>query len=202
MLARPEFRENAPGLVSQFLNLLREWIGRFLEAIVGAGRDDIVGTIVTVAFLVVVVVLVVRFASRVRRDPSRDVAVSGATGRAPREWLAEAEAHERAGRWREAVRCRYRLLLARLAARGLLDEVPGRTSGEYLREAGANLPAAGADLRLATSAFEAAWYGDRTPDAGQVRRVAEAVDRVEAVAAGARAPALSGAGPSADGGAR
>jgi len=195
VLARPEFRQNAPGLVSQFVDLLREWLGRFLEAIVGAGRGDVVGTIVTVAFVVVVVVLVARFASRVRRDPSRDVAVAGVTGRAPREWLAEAEAHERAGRWRQAVRCRYRLLLARLAVRGLLDEVPGRTSGEYLREAGINLPAARDDLRLATTAFEEVWYGDRTPDAGQVRRVAEAVDRAEAVAAGARAPALAGASP-------
>ena len=195
MLARPEFRENAPGLLSQFASLLREWLGRFLEAIVGAGRGQVVGTVVTVAFMVVVVVLVARLASRVRGDAARDVAVPGATGRAPREWLAEAEAHERAGRWREAVRCRYRLLVARLAARGLVDEVPGRTSGEYLREAADNLPAARDDLRLATTAFDLAWYGDRTPDAGEVRRVAEAVDRVEGVAAGARPPALAGAGP-------
>lgn len=194
VLARPEFRENAPGIVSQLRAFVEEWLGRILEAVVGAGRGQLVGTLVTIAFVVVAVVLVARFAARVRRDPSRDVALAAGTGRAPREWLAEAEGHERAGRWRDAVRCRYRLLLARLAARGLLDEVPGRTSGEYLREATANLPAARDDLRLATRAFEDVWYGDRTPDAEVARGVAEAVDRVEAVAAGARSPALTAAG--------
>ncbi len=200
MLARPEYRENAPSLLTQVWNFVLELLGRIVELIVGAGERSFVGTVVVLLFAVLVVFAVARFVSRIQRDPTLDPGLSGATGRAPREWLAEAEAHERAGEWREALRCRYRLLLARLAARGLVDEIPGRTSGEYLAEATAALPAAAPDLRAVTAAFERVWYGDFPSDAGEVRRVAEAVDRVDALASGGRAPALAATGPAPGGG--
>lgn len=186
VLARPEYRENEPGLLRRALDLVLEWLGRILEAVVGAGRQNVVGTIVVLVVLGVALILLVRFLRGVRRDPGKDRALDLAPGRSPREWQAEAEEQERAGRWREALRCRYRLLLARLAARGLIEEVPGRTSGEYLREATEALPAAAGDLWTVTRAFERAWYGNQPVDADEVHRVADAVDRVET-------PALTGA---------
>ncbi|HJU00766.1 MAG TPA: DUF4129 domain-containing protein, partial [Actinomycetes bacterium] len=54
---------------------------------------------------------------------------------------------------------RYRALVADLAARGLVEEVPGRTAGEYRREIGRAAPAASADFAGATELFEVAWYG-------------------------------------------
>lgn len=189
VLSRPEYRENEPGLFQQALDLLAEGLGRVLERVLGAGTNNLVGTVVVVVLSVALVALVVRFVSGVRRDPGTAAALSAAPGRAPREWEAEAEEHERAGRWREALRCRYRLLLARLAARGLVDEVPGRTSGEYLSEARASLPAAADDLRAVTLAFERTWYGNAPADAAAVQRVAEAVDRIEATARRGAAPA-------------
>ena len=50
--------------------------------------------------------------------------------REPSNWRAEADAHRRAGRFRDALRCRYRALVGDLARRGLIDEIPGRTTGE------------------------------------------------------------------------
>lgn len=194
VLARPEYRENAPGLLQRIYGLVGEFLGRVLEAIIGAGERNLVGTIAVVVLIAVLVVLVVRFLRGVRRDPRQDLALAGAQGRPPRAWQAEAEEHERAGRWRDAVRCRYRLLLARLAARGLIEEVPGRTSGEYLREALDALPAAAADLRAVTLAFERVWYGNRQPNEEEAREVANAVDRVEALARADRVPALAGSG--------
>ncbi len=189
VLARPEYRENDPGLLRRVLDLVLEWVGRFLETVVGAGRQNAIGTVAVVVLLCLVLVLVVRFLRGVRRDPGRDQALALALGRSPLEWQLEAEEHERAGRWRDALRCRYRLLLARLADRGLIEEVPGRTSGEYLNEALEALPGAADDLRSVTLAFERAWYGNRPVDAAQVRWVAEAVERVEAAA---RTPSLAG----------
>src|SRR5207244_8332949 len=98
--------------------------------------------------------------------------------RPPGDWEAGAAGHEAAGRWRDAVRCRYRALVADLARRGVVDEVPGRTSGEYRAEVTASLPAAAADFTGATDLFERAWYGaaDAGPDDDErFKRLAERV---------------------------
>lgn len=193
VLARPEYRENGEGLLGQIWGFVQELLGRVLEAVVGSGRQTFLGTAVTLVVVGLVVVLLVRFLRGVRHDPGQAPGLGDATGRAPREWLAEAEQHERAGRWREALRCRYRLLLARLAAAGLVDEVPGRTSGEYLAEALSTLPAARDDLRAVTLAFDRVWYGDQPVDGPEVARVAQAVERVDAATRARRGLAV-GAG--------
>ncbi len=193
VLARPEYQPLEPGLLDQLLAYAAELIGRVLEAITtAAGGNRLIGGLIVAAVLGAVVALVVRLSRGLRPDPSRAVVVGGAVGRPPAAWEEEAAAHERAGRWREALRSRYRKLLAGLAAAGLIDEVPGRTSGEYLREALQALPAAGDDLRAVTRAFEAAWYGDRSVTAAEVgdvrarvERALAALDRPAPVPAGA-----------------
>ena len=147
---------------------------------VGAGRQSVVGTLVVIAVLAVVTFLLVRFLRRVRRDRSIELALSGAIGRSPAEWEAEASAHERAGRWREALRCRYRLVIARLAERGLVEELPGRTTGEYLKEATAGDPAVSPDLRAITTAFERVWYGNRPVGESDLVSVRAAGERLAA----------------------
>jgi hypothetical protein len=76
------------------------------------------------------------------------------------------------------VRCRYRALVAELAARGLVDEVPGRTAGEYRGEVRRNLPDAAADFAGATELFELAWYGRGETGAQQASRLRELSGRV------------------------
>ncbi|MBV9410730.1 MAG: DUF4129 domain-containing protein, partial [Acidimicrobiia bacterium] len=94
------------------------------------------------------------------------------------DWRAEAEAHERAGEWRQAVRCRYRALVADLAGRGILNEVPGRTAGEYRRELGDALPAASPQFAGATELFEGAWYGHRPTGEADAAHFRDLADRV------------------------
>jgi len=192
VLARPEYRTARPGLFSRLFNSFLEFVGRLLEQVVGAGRQSLVGTLVVIVVLAVVAFLLFRFLRRVRRDRSIDLALSGAIGRSPAEWEAEASAHERAGRWREALRCRYRLVIARLAERGLVEELPGRTTGEYLTEAVTADPSLGPDLRAVTAAFERAWYGNRPVGEPDLAAVREAGERL-AKGAGPRAPDLVGA---------
>jgi Domain of unknown function (DUF4129) len=98
--------------------------------------------------------------------------------RSAAEWRAEAEAQERAGAWREAVRSRYRALVADLAARGLVEEVPGRTAGEYRREVGEALPAVATDFAGATELFEVAWYGRSDTGAQEASQLRDLSDRV------------------------
>jgi len=100
---------------------------------------------------------------RVVRGLQRDVGAGpGVTvdgrRRPPAEWRSEAAGHEAAGRWREALRCSWRAVVADLAARGLLEEVPGRTTGEYRTGVARSVPEGAEAFRRATCLFEDAWY--------------------------------------------
>lgn len=95
-------------------------------------------------------------------DPDDD-ALAGTVvidrSREPTGWREEAEHHRAAGRIREALRCRYRALVGDLARRGLLDEIPGRTTGEERNELRVSAPNAVASFNQAADLFDAAWYG-------------------------------------------
>ena len=79
--------------------------------------------------------------------------------REPDQWRREADGYRQQGLFREALRCRYRALVGDLARRGLVDEIPGRTTGEervQLRKVSEPVSiafAAAADL------FDDAWFG-------------------------------------------
>ncbi|MEN9645081.1 MAG: hypothetical protein RL238_1750 [Actinomycetota bacterium] len=79
--------------------------------------------------------------------------------REPTDWRSEAEGHRRAGRYRDALRCRYRALVGDLARRGLIDEIPGRTTGEERAQLRVVRPGAGEPFDAAADLFDDAWYG-------------------------------------------
>lgn len=168
VLSRPEYAEAAPSLVARARAWLAEQLGRLLDALLSAGQASLLGTVLLVAFVAVAALLVARYLSGVRRDPAAEAAVGGPVGRTAGEWRAEADEHERAGRWREALRCHYRALVADLADAGVLEEVPGRTTGEYAAQLAAAVPGAAASFRAATEAFERAWYGHAPVDAADL----------------------------------
>ena len=175
VLARPEYRHQGPSLLERIQNDVLDWLARVLSGVVGAG----IGAWIVVAVIVGLVVLVVwRLAGGVTRDPGRGVAVSAGRTRPATEWRAEAEAHERAGEWRQAVRARYRALVADLATRGLVQEIPGRTAGEYRAELTSALPSASPPFAGATELFEGAWYGKRPTAAADAAHFRELADRV------------------------
>ncbi|MEO5725228.1 MAG: DUF4129 domain-containing protein [Ilumatobacteraceae bacterium] len=90
---------------------------------------------------------------------TEDGALAGHRVRRPSEWRAEAAAHRLAGRYRDALRCRYRALVGDLARYGVVDEAPGHTTGEeraWLREAG---PEVADPFAHAADLFDEAWYG-------------------------------------------
>ncbi|HLK42452.1 MAG TPA: DUF4129 domain-containing protein [Thermoleophilia bacterium] len=119
-----------------------------------------------------------RYSRTVRSDPARRLPAVLVERRPARDWLADAVAFEQAGAWRNALRCRYRALIAELAGRGVIDEVPGTTAGEYRRAVSQEAPAVAPPFGQASELFERAWYGDEpggADEAGKFRRLADEV---------------------------
>lgn len=178
VLSRPEFEDAKPRWWEAVLDAIGDFFGRIFDAVSAGDRGSIIGTVVLVAVVVAAGALLVRFARTVRRDAAVAVALDVQIGRSPRGWLAEAADHEQATRWREAVRCRYRALLAQLAEAGLVDEVRGRTSGEYRAAVAGDVPAAAAAFDDATRVFDLAWYGHDPVSGDDVAALQEAARRV------------------------
>jgi Domain of unknown function (DUF4129) len=178
VLARPEYRPAARPLLNQIWSWLLEKLAALLSGLSTTTAASIIAVLVFVAILVLLALLAARFARTMSRSPEVAAAVVAGPRRGAAEWRAEAEAHEAAGEWRQAVRCRYRALIADLARLGVVDEVPGRTSGEYLGEVGRNLPSAVEAFGGATQVFERAWYGRRPTGAGDAASVRQLAGRV------------------------
>src|SRR6266508_687309 len=119
-----------------------------------------------------------RFVRTMSRSPEVAAAIVSIPQRSAAEWRAEAEAHEAAREWRQAVRCRYRALVADLASRGVVEEVPGRTSGEYRGEVSRNLPNASEAFAGATEVFDRAWYGRQPTGEGEATSFRDLAGRV------------------------
>ena len=143
-------------------------LGKLLNRLFGGGSfgsdwGAVIVVVVVAAVVAGLVVMIVRHRGRGGGGYRQSSVVVRSQGpeRSPAEWRAEAAAHEAAGRWREALRCRYRALVAELAGRGLVNEIPGRTSGEYRRDVDAVVPVVAPDFDGATNLFEDAWYGGR-----------------------------------------
>lgn len=99
-----------------------------------------------------------------------DGAVFVDRSREPTDWRKEAEQHRAAGRIREALRCRYRALVGDLARRGLIDEIPGRTTGEERTQLASVRPQVALPFNDAADLFDSAWYGHVAVGEGDVDR--------------------------------
>jgi hypothetical protein len=95
-------------------------------------------------------------------------------------WAAEAARLEAEGRWRDALRCRYRALVAGLAGAGVVEEIPGRTAGEYRLLVRQSRPAVDEPFGGATDQFERAWYGEADTGPDDTAAIRALADRVAA----------------------
>jgi hypothetical protein len=186
VLSRPEFARHEPSLWDRITGWIAERIGELLELLLGSGRAPGVGTAILVAALLVALGLAVWFARGVRRgtaDPIADARVE--RRRSPSEWLDVAARAEAEGRWRDALRGRYRWLVAELDRRGAVEEADGRTTGEYLAEVRSRQPEAARPFADVTRVFEGAWYGHAAVDRAVIDAFADSAEQVrEAVGAG------------------
>jgi hypothetical protein len=178
VLSRFEYQVPSPTILQR----VRTWIGEQLARLLGklgvGGSASIVAWLILAIAVAIVAFFVIRFAKGVTPDATRTTDATAARPRTADGWRAEAAEQERQGHWRAGLRCRYRALVADLAQRGLVDEVPGRTTGEYRAEVGQNVPKVAPEFGGATELFEAAWYGNRPTGEQESARFRELADRV------------------------
>jgi hypothetical protein len=160
ILSRPEFRPPSRSLLQRIFDFVAEVVSDLLSTVVGGGRGSLIGLVLVIAFIGALIAIWVRFVPTMSRDPSTRGDGGDVERRRPAtDWNAEADGAAAAGRWRDALRYRYRALIARLAEVGVIEEVPGRTAGEYRHELHRALPIAAAEFARATDLFEQTWYG-------------------------------------------
>lgn len=173
VLSQADYAEaGGPSLLDRALQAALEQLGRLLLRFDGdGGAGSIVAALALVAIVLALLTAVVVFLGRLRRGATVSTVVTGPIGRTPVSWADEAERHLREGAYREALRCRYRETLAVLAAADLVDEVPGRTTGEYLHAVTTALPAAADPFATLTGRFEDVWYGGDDVDVDDLAAV-------------------------------
>ncbi|MBK9179233.1 MAG: DUF4129 domain-containing protein [Acidimicrobiales bacterium] len=179
VLARPEYRRPGPTLMERAQRGLAELVGRVLEAVGQGGAGAAFAWLVVLAVTAALVAAGVRVARGTRLGAvAATVRVSASRPRRPEDWLVEAEAREAEGAWRAALRCRYRALVAELAGRGVVDDVPGRTAGEERAAVARARPPIAAPFAGATELFERAWYGGLPTGPVEAERFRELAARV------------------------
>jgi hypothetical protein len=103
------------------------------------------------------------------------------------DWRAELARAEAEGRWRDALRARYRILVGELAAREVITDLVGRTAGELVAEVRGSAPEVAPAFAAATEVFEDVWYGGAPAEPERRDRFVALADQVLRPAAAARA---------------
>lgn len=186
ILARPEFITEPSSVLDRGRDAVFDRLGELLDAVTRAGTGSIVGWAIVAILVLAVLVAVWRFSRSVGADAVVAPLAAPFGPRSGTDWRSIAAEAEAQGNWRAALRGRWRALVADLDRQGLVEEIPGRTAGEYRRQLGASAPAAAADFAGATAIFEDVWYGDLPAGADEVRRLSSLSERVLAAI---RAPA-------------
>jgi hypothetical protein len=183
ILGHPRYREPAEPLLDRFLG----WVGDRLADLLSlaGGGEGAVGGILSwlliAAALLAIGYVVYRYGRNFRIERTSEPGAAPAMvelTRSPAAWREEAAALASEGRYREAVRCRHRALVADLVAADVIPEIPGRTAREYVADVAVNRPPAGPSAAEATDLFEAAWYGDAPTGAPELARFEDLEARV------------------------
>jgi hypothetical protein len=188
ILARDEFQPPSESLVQRILRWIAERLGGgdpepTVARPSGGGSGGSAPLTVLILLLVVgALALAVRFLVRHPRRAVEDDEPEPATEieehRSAQQWAGAAARHEADGRWKEGLRCRFRALVERLTERGVVPEIPGRTTGELRLDVRATAPAVSDDFDRAAELFDRAWYGDFDTGPDEARRFAEHADAV------------------------
>lgn len=172
VLLRPEFRDVDGTWLTRLRSTVQDWILDRLADVF----DSPAGSLIAWVLLGLAVIAAVALAARLGRTVRRDAGAAGTVAESiaspsARDWLAQARDARGRGDHREAIRCAQRALVASLAARGVVDEVPGTTVGEYRRALAGAPQDVVAPFDEVSAAFERVWYAHQPAD----ERLADAV---------------------------
>lgn len=182
ILDDPKFDEPPKSVLERVL----EWIAEQLDKIPfpdfgapGGGGGEVIGWIFIFLLAVLAAFLLSKTRlSRRRRQDEPDFLVDTEVVRSQHEWVSEAERYEAEGQWKQALRCRFRALVGALVDRGVVRDIPGRTTGEYRVEVSRNVPRVACSFAGAADLFDRAWYGDEPTGEDENRRFRALADEV------------------------
>lgn len=174
--AYDDLRRNA---FERWLDELRLRVAEFLADLLGGASGSVLAWIVAGFGVVVLLLLAFVVLRRLRWEPTAPEDGPAPRGRDAADWAREASDHEAAGRWREAVRAQFRVLTATLVARGLVEDVPGTTVGEYRTAIRGSAPELAEDFDAAADEFERIWYAHGEAGPGSVARLRAAAAAFE-----------------------
>jgi Domain of unknown function (DUF4129) len=174
-LRHAEYHRDDPSLVTK----IWQWLVHQFDKLFSGTPQGSATLVLLVLFAAVIIFAIVRAGppkptARNRAgdeaDPLRPIAAA--------DHRKLAAAHAAAGRRAEALREWLRAAVQTIEDRGVLTPRPGRTGAATAREAGPLLPAAAADLRAATTAFDEVWFGGRDAADADVALARAAADAV------------------------
>jgi hypothetical protein len=178
LLSRPPYRDGEEGPLGAAWRAAREWLAEQLAALLSVfGGDPLVAWVLVVVGMALLGVVVWRATRGLALDRAVEAPATGPGGRPASAWHADADDHEAAGRWRDAVRCRYRALVGQLVEAGVVEDVPGRTVGELDRELAVAAPAVAEEVARAGVVFAAIFYGRQPAGIEDARTVASVAAR-------------------------
>jgi hypothetical protein len=155
-LRRVMYHRDDPSIVDRAVN----WVGGHLSHLVDGSVSGSALLLVLILLLGLAIFAITR-AGRPRRGARHTGTADPLAPLARVDHRRLAEELTAQGRRAEALREWLRATVASIEGRGILDARPGRTGSEIAREAGAVLPAADDALRIATTAFDQVWFGER-----------------------------------------
>ncbi len=159
----------SPTLIDRIISDIQQAIGWLFDHTVNALVRSGTGGLLTWLVLLVVGVAALLFVRRVRSGVVNEARLDGATdGERLIDWRRAADEAIAAGDWATAVRSLYHVLLATLAARGVVRDAPSLTAGECRRAVHRARPALAAPVDRATDTFERVAYGKLPADADDV----------------------------------
>ena len=149
-----------------------------LDAISGVAGGGFVASVILIAAVVLVVVMLLRFGKGVQRDaptPAARVRTGGAGARTTgdrrrRNTKPWDDGETRCG----VVTARW----SRARGNGLLDDVPGKTTGEERADIARAVPDASPSFAEATALFDEVWYGDAPTGPAETERLRSLSDAV------------------------
>ncbi len=176
VLSQDKFQPDEPGLLDRAWDRVTELINDLLSVITDntAFGGVAVGWIILTLMIGVIGFFLIRYlprfgSARVPRGQPKITTHKNRLSRA--DWLARAEAAEREGHHREAVRARYRATVAGLMERNEVPDTPGATPTE-LRDAFDAAPARAEPFASSTTAFSDVWYGGADADRSDSEQLA------------------------------
>lgn len=184
VLRSPDFNYE-PTLLERALERVGEFLSDLLSPLFNIGGGGATGTIIGYGFIVLMGLALVWLIWRLLRDrfPKPDLTpdspvIELSRWMNPKELRKAAEEFEAAGNWREALRARYRLLISQLVESGLIENPPGRTTGEYRQVVGSDVANIANEFSDATGDFERVWYGTDTATQGDVATMRSRADEL------------------------